>query len=57
MPKSKKCENLSKPDIAICPQLQVGLGYVYMGDWQYMKMADEPALQEFKYFVSIDADA
>jgi hypothetical protein len=33
------------------------LGYVYMGYWRYMVMADEEALREYDYFVSIDADA
>ena len=53
----KRCENFSTPTKAICTELKVGIGYAYMGYWRYASMAIEPALQEFDYFVSIDADA
>jgi len=51
------CINLDKPDVATCTAMNVHIGYIYMGYWRYMHMADEPSLQEFDYFVSLDADS
>ena len=51
------CKNFSTPEDAICTKMNYGLAYLNMGYWRYMHMADEPALQQFEYFVSIDADA
>jgi hypothetical protein len=49
--------NMTNQKVAMCTTLEVPLSYVYMGYWRYMIMADEPALKEFEYFVSMDADA
>ena len=51
------CQNFSTPEIALCSQMKASLSYIYMGYWRYMKMADEPSLEQFEYFISIDADA
>lgn len=53
----ENCKNFSTPEIAVCSQMKVSLAYIYMGYWRYMKMAYEPSLEQFEYFVSIDADA
>jgi len=53
----ENCRNFSTPEFAICTKMVVGLAYVHMGYWRYMHMADEPALEQFEYFVSIDTDA
>lgn len=51
------CKNFTTPEIAMCSKMNAALPYLYMGYWRYMKMADEPSLQRFDYFVSMDADA
>jgi len=51
------CDNLQSPETATCTKLKVGLGYVYMGYWRYMKMASELSLADFEYFISFDADS
>lgn len=53
----RHCTNFDQPEIALCSEYVAGLAYIYMGYWRFMRMADEPALQHYEYFVSIDADA
>ncbi|KAL3920626.1 MAG: hypothetical protein SGILL_003164 [Bacillariaceae sp.] len=50
-------DNWDVVDDPKCTRLNVPLRYIYMGYWRYMRMAWEESLQEFDYFVSIDADA
>jgi hypothetical protein len=52
-----ECENFANPDNAMCTSMKFPLGYVHMIYWRYYKMAEEPALQNFEYFVLFDDDA
>lgn len=51
------CINMTTPDIAKCTTTKWPLSYVYMGYWRYMLMQYEPSLEDFDYFVTVDADA
>lgn len=51
------CTNMETPEHAKCTTLNVPLGYAHMVFWRYMRMANEPSLRDFDYFVTLDADA
>lgn len=51
-----QCTNFETPEKAKCSEQKRSLNYLYMGYWRYMLLPYEPSLQEFEYYVSVDAD-
>eukprot|EP00928_Gymnodinium_smaydae_P010927 TRINITY_DN14115_c0_g2_i1.p1 TRINITY_DN14115_c0_g2~~TRINITY_DN14115_c0_g2_i1.p1 ORF type:complete len:441 (-),score=103.94 TRINITY_DN14115_c0_g2_i1:10-1332(-) len=42
---------------SVCSQVKTPIGYIHMEFWRYWKMPLEPSLQQFDYFINVDADA
>jgi GR25 family glycosyltransferase involved in LPS biosynthesis len=51
------CRNLTTPSIASCSTLNVKLNTLYSYLWSYYYIGEEPSLQEYEYFVMLDAEA